>query len=1370
MPNKGHKQTFEGGMDQDVSFTKFPPNKYYSATNYRLTVDDTGSQYNLTTIGGLTHKVTLPGAFGLPQTRYAYKGHTFVRDKLVLFVTYILSTGTQTDYVLYFDPSSPPFTTGTTLDLSSCTIYAGSLGFYNADYVSAVGIRETATKERVYFAVEDQPVRSLSLVDGDLSAVYSEEDLQLVIPGYSYNIELTDILEGGSLKAGKVQYAFSLTNTNGVESLYFPATELITIVEGSVKDASEYLSIRGGTDAESCGKSVKITITNSPSTDIHEKITVIGIYYLDGSVAPSVKVIGTYSYSDSLIVTDTGANYIGELTIQEYTQLRNLFEAATLETKNNYLFAANITEQTLEVDYDARAYRFNSSGIAKTSNLDGTFYYIYESGAVLVGTGGNAPFTGYWEHIDTDDSTLLDANTGSVYSLPETADLITPDADPSNDFPGSSAYKSGYDLNISGATGATGPNVSYTIDTSLDDVREDAINTTDIFNGYQGVSGYDSDNGLGQVYQFNTNAMRTSSTGYMHSTVDNYASPFRIAYDLSFRRDEVYRIGVVFFDKYGRATFVKWIGDVRMPSAAESFIIDTSGGNIDMVIMRMSVSVKYTQALADAGITGFQIVHVERTNSNSTILDNGYIGSLEYHSPTEYIFPTSMLGCLNGAGTDLYLFNGDISTYNTAQSDLSATFKEYISPEINYNKTNLSLNADYFIGYKDTVSYISCYNTQINDATVGASPSTRENYNNYVLNFKRFGSTHSTNNISKLTIDDHKLFSDTSYAAANDAAAYAVPLGSINVVNHSKGAGTNTAVSGTLVHQNEGARGTCIIVDGTISDYTGAENGFTTPAIPATNGAYREAAYVARKQSIVPYGGLGYNARANSSYIPLCGYTEFTVSVGSSQSKTVGGDTYIGMFEHLRTMLSDFDEDSQQCSGIEVVYMPCESSLNIVLRTDTPIYKGVQELSGTGRVALLGIKETAGAWPIYDPTVSPASGTLVDTFYQNFDLYDNNDAYSRNMDARSFIAEPLFWDSTDESDVKVLVSEHKIMNESVDSWSRFLYANELELDSKYGAITRLHVLGDNLIALQPSGVAYLAVAEREQVITSAGFSLGLGTGGILTRRDYISTNSGSSDYFGSIVTPTGLYYFDRKVSSFNILSDKAEPTVDKITGMNTFFKAFKNSSIHRFYSLGYDRAHNEILFNYTPNTVGTIYTKALVYNELARAFVGFHYYGQTISNWNYISNDEFTWTLNITTYGSDLNLSSMYNSDSDIGIDGTNAHALILILNPNQGEVSRFDSLEWDSVVQNSAGTESSTNTFSQLLLSNEYQTTSTVTSTNFKRRFRNWRCNALRDNATNSPRIRDTYGKLTLYYTIPTTNYRLSIDSLKLYYQPNKR
>jgi hypothetical protein len=117
----------------------------------------------------------------------------------------------------------------------------------------------------------------------------------------------------------------------------------------------------------------------------------------------------------------------------------------------------------------------------------------------------------------------------------------------------------------------------------------------------------------------------------------------------SLRRGEVYRYGIVFYNKYGSRTNVFWIQDIRTPGIHDTFVdvckkkstkstsygkatgltmqtyvTDSTGEpttELNSVVYSMAVGIKFDvtipQVLRDVGIVGYEIVRCEKNITNT---------------------------------------------------------------------------------------------------------------------------------------------------------------------------------------------------------------------------------------------------------------------------------------------------------------------------------------------------------------------------------------------------------------------------------------------------------------------------------------------------------------------------------------------------------------------------------------------------------------------------------------------------------------------------------------------------------------------------------------------------------------------------------
>jgi len=63
--------------------------------------------------------------------------------------------------------------------------------------------------------------------------------------------------------------------------------------------------------------------------------------------------------------------------------------------------------------------------------------------------------------------------------------------------------------------------------------------------------------------------------------IHNYADPYFASKFKGYQRDEIYRFGIVFYNKKGIASPVHWIGDIRMPHASDNSPFEVNTESVD---------------------------------------------------------------------------------------------------------------------------------------------------------------------------------------------------------------------------------------------------------------------------------------------------------------------------------------------------------------------------------------------------------------------------------------------------------------------------------------------------------------------------------------------------------------------------------------------------------------------------------------------------------------------------------------------------------------------------------------------------------------------------------------------------------------------
>lgn len=154
-----------------------------------------------------------------------------------------------------------------------------------------------------------------------------------------------------------------------------------------------------------------------------------------------------------------------------------------------------------------------------------------------------------------------------------------------------------YRHNISGdaiVTNSSGQNV--TLNPSYDIALDDDVIQTD-FDTFKFSDGT----------QFGAKGKYVTFNLELISAITNYN-------DLIYKSNEVYRFGLIFFNKYAERSSVKWICDYKMPYGVNAGLIFAP----QIVFNSAGIT-----ALEDAGVVGYQLVRVERTANDRSVLFQG---------------------------------------------------------------------------------------------------------------------------------------------------------------------------------------------------------------------------------------------------------------------------------------------------------------------------------------------------------------------------------------------------------------------------------------------------------------------------------------------------------------------------------------------------------------------------------------------------------------------------------------------------------------------------------------------------------------------------------------------------------------------------
>ena len=1256
-----HINTFKNGLNFDVNENSYPNTCYPEAYNLRIMAESNQDSATLTNIRD--DKVISR------LTDYVIVGRIILGEKLVLFLRHI--TIADRGKILSIPLEHINFPTFNINNLSYRVIECPNFNF--ADNVAIVGVYENDITQNVYFIDNNNVLRVVNIyqsyeTDQDASI------LNVTKPALMEKIELHKIVDG-KLKTGTYQYAYCFFKRGGGETIYSSGTTPIYLSASSLTEGNSS-QFRGSVSGENSGKGLNIITWVDPKMlEYYDNIRFVRMYYSSQNSIPEITVVyeGPYSLGvdHSVIITDTGGVSLGSITIEEYRYFPILFNATTLEVKNNYLLAANIKEQSFDLDPNKDVYlhtfRFtSSSGQAPVARL-----YL------------NPP-----QNINqVEDYLIIGSNISDNVldgmkdlNYVQSTNIISLDslADKNPEF---KANRQADGITVGGEGGW----IKYKFVTR----QRKALQSLPFSNGSFGK--------IGTNY-------RADLYGY-----DDMTNPMVVQSNLGYQRSEIYRFGIVFFDAYGRHSFVKWIGDIRFPEEKDGFPIVTIQGYeyiINDLLIEFTFKQEFLQYLRSNEINRYQIVRAERTYDDATVKDCGYGASIET-SP----------------------FSNSVVTRNILHEFRTNTFKyniDYICPETYVNKNNYKAydRIDMYPGF------LTCNAKVHNSAKIFRNDyllliaypyNTTNNFNRYRVNDKiakiDYNEKVKTTSLSNFGTHVGKGFSNRFMSWRRD------PSGNFSYT----GGEHNISLAGTTMILD--------LEDAWYDDYYDYYLGKT--------------AYIRRRSYSYPYGGYTKQAIHSTTYYPVTGIR--VIFDTDPISFTCGnGDCFIEWFEYLRgvwTIEKDAlgtGEGDHYRKGGQTFLGLVESKINprFMVNPTISILEDGAVIESDDRTSLikseykyLAMREQKGAYPL------DSDKTII--FEQDFDLYTYNPVYSQMDKSKVYFMRPDGLQDINTFPSRIYRTNKKINGENTDSWSKFYANNFLDIDSRYGPITKLINFNNKIFAFQPKGIAFINIEEREMIPNTEGNSIMVGSGGVMNTFQYITTSSGASHQDGILVTPYSIYYVDDKNKKLATLEE--HPVfISDLKGIKSFCS---NKNFDTVY-LVYDPRFNEVWWKIDDET--------LLFNAYFNTFV------------SKINNNTFSYP----TYF-DGNLYIFDNKMTMVNVEGDNTFlpcSLSIIVNPNSVITNRYDSIVVSSEVTDFNGKVFPDISFDAVEFSNSYQEFASTPFTSSSRiRFRRFILNTIRD--IHKHRVYSPYLKATFNFTTGEAEergmYKIKIHDIITNYEP---
>lgn len=684
--------SFAGGLNSDDDISVVSTNQYLDATNIRISQykdSNDGSKENrngvLTPIKGVKVACIISG---MPESYKNFKvvATGSIRDYGVVVCT-CKNNDTETLVVFRFKNAIGGALHNQDFYYLNAPDLIVNAPLAHTNYPDKFSIQlnyESEDNIKLYIADSLDTILVFNIMS---KTVYDDLDKCYIYPTAPCQPPKFECYIPGKLKYSMVSYSYMLYNKYGQHSDVSVACKQIPIGNYNFVKNQNFIQSGGKLDAQSnSGVMVSVHI---PKEYIHlGKIKVFRIQYFQNGQMPTISVIYdaatgyTKDVDADISICDTGQEALEQINVEEYNSMQGVrIIPNSLAVKNGYLFAANTKTYQTTIkgfeDWDARAYRFNKNGNCTITDVN----------------GGNKIY------IKANNIPNVPANHDCFQSYNDINTKQTIDG-----------YSQVYDKTGS-YIGGSGINVEwrFIISPQVGDSCKRQYNGNDDYARKVGtLYNYVSRNNVKQqksYYVTSSGCIQLASNG------DKFDNGIKSNTYLlqSLRRNELYRYGIVLYDKYGQASPAKWIADIRTPNMTDpQFNIFTSNTKVndtryELVVRNLGIQFKVSNL--PAGCVGYQIVRCARHEEDMATISQGVLNKpvintynrsfdksgmedgymiTKYHTycPTGFL-TTGMF--IEGYGCVHQMSGDDTNTGNQCMTNLANnSLLQFISKEVCY--------------------------------------------------------------------------------------------------------------------------------------------------------------------------------------------------------------------------------------------------------------------------------------------------------------------------------------------------------------------------------------------------------------------------------------------------------------------------------------------------------------------------------------------------------------------------------------------------------------------------------------------------------------------------------------------------------------
>lgn len=713
----------------------------------------------------------------------------------------------------------------------------------------------------------------------------------------------------------------------------------------------------------------------------------------------------------------------------------------------------------------------------------------------------------------------------------------------------------------------------------------------------------------------------------------------------TFRCGETYRFGIKLYDKYGRASSVKWIADIIIP---DGYNVDNTGSSVKF----RNVGIKFFKTSAwPENIYGWEIVRCERTIKDRKAITQGIIGFPlhEYYlDNTDENLSVNDTGLICNPGilsTELIRVLPSISGYHTSAisdnniiifssaeycyqyddiKDILQSYKNQIYGSKIYEclpKYERIEDSAFFRSVQD-INNNMAYGFEITTGTSIIGPETdkywyvfnrrysedpRLQYSGYIQDFNDAAETRTVWFINYFTPDYTKfiLSSDKTKYNFKELSFIDSPKPEDFAKNEQLVFKNNVTTIQNLQFVNWSTPLLLNISGRTetdVKDYmSNVVNSISAEAIVTLYpiGSGGKVILLEQEGTKIDIDSADqFNGSYFGNHVPkitVININKSTIPYGGYNKTAINNSQYISFGDYTNSNSIDiYSGDTNNSiftynashNWYDSTYKNCYKMATIYaipLETDIDIHAQYGTIYNVGGFTDYRIQDTAGAF---------------DTYTQNKGAYLYNPAYNATPDIVGWTTPEQLDSKIDQFDTRIHYSNVKINNEDIDSWLQFQSANYIDVDTRYGEITDLKLFKDKLIFWQENATGILAVNERVVLNDQNDTQVVLGTGGVLERYDYFTTVYGQKkNQHARTMSNTSLYWWDG--SNKEILLYQQKYDVTPLSTIKHIRNYINDGSESTTPFMAYDSKYKEVLMN-------VVNDECVVYNEYIEAFTSIY--------------------------------------------------------------------------------------------------------------------------------------------------------------------